>query len=35
MASWADEISAIIEKNITGFGGGEVETASVGTVIAV
>jgi len=35
MASWADEISAIIEKNITGFGGGEIETASVGTVIAV
>jgi F-type H+/Na+-transporting ATPase subunit alpha len=35
MASWADEISAIIEKNITGFGGGETETASVGTVIAV
>lgn len=35
MASWADEISAIIEKNITGFGGSETETASVGTVIAV
>jgi F-type H+-transporting ATPase subunit alpha len=35
MASWADEISAIIEKNITGFGGRETETASVGTVIAV
>ncbi len=35
MASWADEISAIIEKNIAGFGGGETETASVGTVIAV
>ncbi len=35
MASWADEISAIIEKNIAGFGGGEIETASVGTVIAV
>src|SRR6266487_1780476 len=35
MASWADEISAIIEKNITGLGGGEIETASVGTVIAV
>src|SRR2546426_3567727 len=35
MASWADEIRAIIEKNITGFGGGEIETASVGTVIAV
>src|SRR5260221_154889 len=35
MASWADEISAIIEKNIAGFGGSEVATASVGTVIAV
>src|SRR5690348_16555230 len=35
MASWADEISAIIEKNIAGFEGGETETASVGTVIAV
>src|SRR6266567_939651 len=35
MASWADEISAIIEKNIAGFGGGEIETASVCTVIAV
>jgi F-type H+/Na+-transporting ATPase subunit alpha len=35
MASWADEISAIIEKNIAGFGGAETETASVGTVIAV
>src|SRR6202051_1673249 len=35
MASWADEISAIIEKNIAGFGGGESETASVGTVSAV
>src|SRR5256712_1393039 len=35
MASWADEISAIIEKNIAGFGGSEIETASVGTVIAV
>ena len=35
MATWADEISAIIEKSITGFGGHEVETASVGTVIAV
>src|SRR5438094_3358851 len=34
MASWADEISAIIEKNIAGFGA-ETETASVGTVIAV
>ncbi len=35
MASWADEISAIIEKNIAGFGGSETATASVGTVIAV
>src|SRR5574340_986474 len=35
MATWADEISAIIEKNIAGFGGTEAETASVGTVIAV
>ncbi|MGB8347847.1 MAG: F0F1 ATP synthase subunit alpha [Ktedonobacteraceae bacterium] len=35
MASWADEISAIIEKNIAGFGGRETEVASVGTVIAV
>ncbi|HLX56064.1 MAG TPA: F0F1 ATP synthase subunit alpha [Ktedonobacteraceae bacterium] len=35
MASWADEISAIIEKNIAGFGGSETETASVGTVISV
>src|SRR5258706_10455103 len=35
MASWADEISAIIEKNIAGFGGSETSTASVGTVIAV
>ena len=35
MASWADEISAIIEKNIAGFAGNETETASVGTVIAV
>lgn len=35
MASWADEISAIIEKNIAGFGGNETEVASVGTVIAV
>jgi len=34
MATWADEISAIIEKNIAGFGA-ETETASVGTVIAV
>ncbi len=35
MASWADEISAIIEKNIAGFGASETATASVGTVIAV
>ncbi len=35
MASWADEISAIIEKNIAGFGGDTTSTASVGTVIAV
>jgi F-type H+-transporting ATPase subunit alpha len=35
MASWADEISAIIEKNIAGFGASETSTASVGTVIAV
>src|SRR5258708_32832497 len=35
MASWADEISAIIEKNIAGFGTTEAATASVGTVIAV
>src|SRR6266699_3587336 len=35
MASWADEISAIIEKNIAGFGISETSTASVGTVIAV
>src|SRR5881398_4028616 len=35
MASWADEISAIIEKNIAGFGTSETATASVGTVIAV
>jgi F-type H+-transporting ATPase subunit alpha len=34
MASWADEISAIIEKNIAGFEAGT-STASVGTVIAV
>src|SRR6184192_1165523 len=34
MATWADEISAIIERNIAGFGA-ETETASVGTVIAV
>jgi F-type H+/Na+-transporting ATPase subunit alpha len=35
MASWADEISAIIEKNIAGFGASETATASVGTVISV
>ncbi len=35
MASWADEISAIIEKNIAGFGATETAIASVGTVIAV
>src|SRR5437762_9623103 len=35
MASWADEISAIIEKNIAGFGTSETATASVGTVVAV
>jgi len=35
MASWADEISAIIEKNIAGFEGEKTSTASVGTVIAV
>jgi len=35
MASWADEISAIIEKNIAGFGTESTATASVGTVIAV
>ncbi|GCE18017.1 F0F1 ATP synthase subunit alpha [Dictyobacter kobayashii] len=35
MASWADEISAIIEKNIAGFGADTTSTASVGTVIAV
>jgi len=35
MASWADEISAIIEKNIAGFGTSEIASASVGTVIAV
>jgi F-type H+/Na+-transporting ATPase subunit alpha len=35
MASWADEISAIIEKNIAGFGTENTSTASVGTVIAV
>lgn len=35
MASWADEISAIIEKNIAGFDTETTATASVGTVIAV
>jgi F-type H+/Na+-transporting ATPase subunit alpha len=35
MASWADEITAIIEKNIAGFGTNTIETASVGTVIAI
>ena len=35
MASWADEISAIIEKNIAGFEATEAAEASVGTVIAV
>ncbi|BCL82802.1 ATP synthase subunit alpha [Ktedonobacteria bacterium brp13] len=35
MASWADEISAIIEKNIAGFGADTTSTANVGTVIAV
>jgi F-type H+-transporting ATPase subunit alpha len=35
MASWADEISSIIEQNIAGFGTAETSTASVGTVIAV
>ncbi|HTI14472.1 MAG TPA: F0F1 ATP synthase subunit alpha [Dictyobacter sp.] len=35
MASWADEISAIIERNIAGFGGNTTSTASVGTVISV
>jgi F-type H+-transporting ATPase subunit alpha len=34
MASWADEISAIIEKNIAGFGA-TTSTANVGTVIAI
>ncbi len=33
--SWADEISAIIEKNIAGFGSNTTATASVGTVIAI
>jgi len=35
MASWADEITAIIEKNIAGFGTNTTATASVGTVIAI
>jgi F-type H+-transporting ATPase subunit alpha len=35
MATWADEISQIIEKNIVGFGSNETSTASVGTVISV
>src|SRR5579875_2365732 len=35
MASWADEISAIIERNIVGFDQSQPATASVGTVIAV
>ncbi|MBV9691154.1 MAG: F0F1 ATP synthase subunit alpha [Ktedonobacteraceae bacterium] len=35
MASWADEISAIIERNIAGFDARDTSTASVGTVIAV
>ncbi len=35
MASWADEITAIIEKNIAGFGINTTATASVGTVIAI
>jgi F-type H+-transporting ATPase subunit alpha len=35
MATWADEISAIIEKNIAGFGTSTTSTSSVGTVIAV
>ncbi len=35
MASWADEISAIIERNIAGFGSDATSTANVGTVIAV
>jgi F-type H+/Na+-transporting ATPase subunit alpha len=35
MATWADEISAIIEKNIAGFGTDTTSTSSVGTVIAV
>jgi F-type H+-transporting ATPase subunit alpha len=35
MATWADEISAIIEQNIAGFGTNTTATASVGTVISV
>src|SRR2546421_2150554 len=35
MATWADEISAIIENSIAGFSTATTETASVGTVIAV
>ncbi len=35
MATWADEISDIIEKNIVGFGTNETSTATVGTVISV
>jgi F-type H+-transporting ATPase subunit alpha len=35
MANWADEISAIIEKNIAGFGTDTASTSSVGTVIAI
>ncbi len=35
MASWADEITEIIERNIAGFDADETSTASVGTVIAV
>ena len=35
MASWADEITAIIEENIAGFGTDTTATASVGTVIAI
>jgi F-type H+-transporting ATPase subunit alpha len=37
MATWADEITAIIERNITQFGGAtaEVKPVSVGTVIEV
>lgn len=35
MASWADEITAIIEKNIAGFDTNTTATASVGTVIAI